>query len=116
LDNKPFQGYQPGIRRKDAKDATEMHKRSSPSITLTKRVHLIEQTALPRGESSRITTRTHVPASKRKVVPGRHHLGSVEPGRLPSYQIFGGRIVFIFSKAVANIFILRDGRNRPLKL
>jgi hypothetical protein len=114
LDNKPFQGYKSGIRRKHAEDAIEMHRRSSPSVT--KRAHLTEQTPLSRGESIRITTRTHMPASQRKVVPGRHHPGSTEPGRLPGCQIFGGRIVLMFSKAVADVSILRDGGNRPLKL
>jgi hypothetical protein len=42
--------------------------------------------------------------------------GSAEPGRLPGDQIFGRRIVLIFSKVVADVFLLRDGGNRPLKL
>jgi hypothetical protein len=57
-----------------------------------------------------------MPASRRKVELGRLHLGSAEPGRLHSTQIFGERIVLIFSKAVADVSILRDGGNQPPKL
>jgi hypothetical protein len=40
----------------------------------------------------------------------------VEPGHLPGFLIFGGRIVLIFLKAVARVSIQGDGGNRPLKL
>jgi hypothetical protein len=39
-----------------------------------------------------------------------------ELARLPGLQIFGGRIILIFSKAVADVSILRDGGNQPPKL
>jgi hypothetical protein len=81
-----------------------------------KRAHLAEQTVLPGHESPRIITRAHLLANQRKAVPGRHHPGSVELGRLPGCPIFGGKIILIFLKAVAQVSIRRHGGNRPLKL
>jgi hypothetical protein len=103
-------------KKKTRRRCNRIAQKIPPSITLKKRAHITEQTALQRRKSPRIITRAHMPGSQWKVVPGRRHIGAADPRRLPGLLIFGRRIVLIFSKAVAKVSIHKDGGNQHLKL